>query len=89
MSQRITKQEAEKQIQRTGQLFVWTNVDTNEYFFSNEYQFPSDMTETDDWASCSYRFPNQAAPRKGLESGKILTLDDYLFVFKEDEKELL
>lgn len=89
MSQRITKQEAELQIQKTGKLFIWSNMDTNEYFFSNEYQFPNDMVESDEWVSCSYSFPNQAAPRKGLESGKILTLDDYLLVFKNDEKELI
>lgn len=88
MAQRISKKEAELKIQNTGKLFVWTNVETNEYFFSDAYQFPENMTESDDWCSCSYTFPNRAEPRKGLETGEILTLDDYLLVFKEGETEL-
>ncbi len=88
ISTRISKEEAAFKIKVSGTMNIWTNVETNEYFFSDDYSFPEDMENSDDWVSCSYRFPNRAAPRKGLESGEIKTIDDYLLVFKSDETEL-
>lgn len=88
ISNRISKEEAEFKVKVSGNMYIWSNIETNEYFFSDSYEFPHDMINSDDWCSCSYRFPNKAAPRKGLESGEIKTIDDYLLVFKDDEKEL-
>lgn len=85
-SSRITRAEADAKVKMSGQMNIWTNLETQEYFFSDAYQFPQDMEENDDWVSCSYRFPNTAAPRKGLESGKIKTIDDYLLVFQDGEE---
>lgn len=88
ISNRISREEADFKVKVSGSMNIWTNPETKEYFFSDDYSFPHDMVDSDDWVSCSYRFPNSAAPRKGLESGKILTIDDYLLVFKDDETEL-
>ena len=88
-SNRITKSQAEFLAQTKKQLFIWSNIDTGEYIFSDGRAAPREIeNEIDDWSSCSYRFPSTAAPRKGLEDGKVITLDDYLLVFKVDDKEL-
>lgn len=87
-SKRISKQDAEKLIQERGCLYIWTHHETQEYFFTDSYIFPEDMQDYDNWVSCSYRLPNHAAPRKGLEDGKITTLDHYLLVFCDGNKEL-
>jgi hypothetical protein len=90
-SKRITKQEAQQMIQERGQLNIWTNMDTKEYFFTSRYALPEEMKNEiseDDWVPCSYPFPNSVAPREGLESGIVENIDDYLFIFHDDETEL-
>jgi len=42
----------------------------------------------DNWISCSARLPSRVEPRKGLESGIVNTVDEFLFIFHDDGKEL-
>jgi hypothetical protein len=89
ISKIISKNEAQDIVESTGSLVIWTHHKTNEYFFSDIYNFPESMGEyTDDWVSCSARIPSKVTPRKGLESGIIKTVDDFLFIFHDDGKEL-
>jgi hypothetical protein len=89
IAKRISKDEAQHIVNATGSLIVWTHHETREYFFSDIYNFPESMGKyDDDWVSCSARIPSRAEPRKGLESGIINTVDEFLFIFHDDGKEL-
>lgn len=78
------------------ELITFTNIDTNEYFFSTDhcqqwrcqelYDHKSVIADNDNWVPCTSRIPLWVVPRSELPNGWITNLEDYVNIFHNDGK---
>lgn len=74
----LSKKETEEHFK--GSVDVITNVDTQDFFFTDDYCLGVDYLP-DTWVPSTTRLPLRVVPRETLSDGVIDTLDKYILVF--------
>ena len=84
----LTKAEAQNRANNMPRQSTFISVVNNVHrvaFFTNDHCFGYDVLP-DDFTSCTIVVPQTVAPRKGLESGTITNIEEYIFVYYDDLK---
>lgn len=74
----LSKKEAGEHF--NGGVSVITNVDTQDFFFTDDYCLGVDYLP-DDWVPSTTQLPRRVAPRETLPDGIVDTLDKYILIF--------
>lgn len=74
----LSKKEAGEHFCRS--VTVITNVDTQDFFFTDDYCLGVGYLP-DDWVPCTTQLPTHVVPRENLPDGVVDTLDKYILVF--------
>lgn len=77
----LSKKEAGEHF--NGQITVITNVDTRDFFFTDDYCLGVDYLP-DDWVPSTTHLPCRVVPREILPDGVVDTLDKYILIFHND-----
>ena len=70
-------------LSRQGTFISVVNRSKGVAFFTNDHCFGYDVLP-DDFTSCTSVVPQTVVPRKGLESGVITNIDEYVAVYYDD-----
>lgn len=89
ISRAISPEEAEALAKVNRRIEVFSNLDTNEFVFVDNYARPWCLDDRcAGWVGGSTSFPMKVAPRSGLENGIIDTIEKYIFVFEKNSKNI-
>ena len=73
----------EVQAKNPGHIEVYTNVDTGDFFFTDDYCLGTDYMPKQ-WVPSSCQLPMKVVERECLPSGWVNTIDDYILIFHHD-----
>jgi len=79
----LTKEEAEIEKAKYSRITTITNVDTGDFFFTDDYCIGAGYLSSK-WVPGSTNIPLSVKPRKSLPSGEVKTVDDYILIFHRD-----
>ena len=74
----LSKKETEERFK--GSVDVITNVETQDFFFTDDYCLGVDYLP-DVWVPCTTQLPTHVVPRENLPDGVVDTLDKYILIF--------
>lgn len=83
----ITKEEMQEQVDAGKSVTVFTNVDDDSYFFSDDYCIGVDYLPKA-YVPGSVSIPHRCIPRESLPSGWVGNVDDYITIYHSEGKYL-
>lgn len=84
----LTSEEAFERAKITKTLVVQSFCKSRAFFFSDNHCFSYNSIDQDCLVPSAWGFPTKVVPRVGLENGVIDTIEKYIFVFRQDSKQL-